>query len=252
MATPLLVLNWKAHPDTLVDAKKIFTTTAALASRTRGARVLVLPPTAYLHELKRGYKGKRVTFGVQDVSRYGSGAHTGHVTASMGKSVGATYALIGHSERRKQGETIHDFREKLARALETGLIPILCVGEDDRSQANHFTVVKEMLTALLHAVKKEDVEKMILAYEPSFAIGKNANDALTPHEVYEMAIFMRRLITEMYNRDLAREIQIIYGGSVLPENAGALIRETDIAGLLVGHASVDKNQLPGLFEAIYG
>src|SRR3989339_948376 len=133
MATPLLVLNWKANPETLQEAKKIFSATALLASKTRGARAIVLPPSTYLSELKRSYKGKRVLFGAQDVSRYGAGAHTGHTTASMSKAVGASYALIGHSERRKQGETSHDFREKLARALEAGLSPILCVGEDDRS-----------------------------------------------------------------------------------------------------------------------
>lgn len=252
MATPLLVLNWKAHPEMLQEAKKIFSTTALLASRTRGARAIALPPDVYLSELKRTYKGKRVLFGVQDVSRYGAGAHTGHITASMSKTSGAAYALIGHSERRKQGETAHDFREKLARSLEAGLIPILCVGEDDRSTANHFATVKEMLMALLHGLKKEDVQKIILAYEPSFAIGKSSSEALTPHEVYEMVIFLRRLITEMFTRETAREIPILYGGSVFPENAGALVKETDIAGLLIGRASVDKDQLKALFQAVYG
>ena len=228
------------YPKTLREAKKLFNGIARRVSRTRGATIVVCPPLPYLEELKRTYRGTKIRFGAQDVSLHEKeGAHTGEVSASMLKNLGAQYAIVGHSERRAMGETDDIVAAKVRAALKAGLVPLICIGERERDrEGKYFSWLERELAASLGAVSRAHARRLVIAYEPIWAIGKTARGAMKPQEVHEMIIFIKKVLSKHYGRKLGMRVPILYGGSVEPGNVLGLMRDGAADGFLVGHASI--------------
>lgn len=205
------------------------------------ADVRVAAPFTFLPLLK----GLKV--GGQTVSAQTEGAHTGEVSAKMLKAAGATFVIVGHSERRAY-ESDGVVHAQIERAAEAGLIPVLCVGErEHKEDGAHFGFIEEQLMSALREFRR--TQKLIVAYEPVWAIGKTAEDAMQPESVEETVIFIRKILAQSLGRPAALKVPILYGGSVEAENAKALLERGGVAGFLVGHASAKPETFVELLNA---
>ena len=243
----LIVANWKAYVEDLAKAKKLFMLSKRLG-RGRKIHLVLAPPAPLLGALTLRNRSA-VAFAAQDVSATTGGAKTGEATAQAYAAAGATYAIVGHSERRAAGDTDTVVAEKLAHALAHGLTPILCVGEHERdSEGRYLTVVRETMTAALSTLQPKERAQVVVAYEPVWAIGKTAADAINPNDLAEMVLYIRKVLAELLPGKSAARARILYGGSVEPENARDLAGASGIDGSLVGHASVDPVQFATLVK----
>ncbi len=233
----LIVANWKAYVEELPKAKKLFAISKRLA-RTGDCDIVLAPPAPLLGALAARNKSK-VAFAAQDVSSTTGGAVTGEITAQTYAAAGATYAIVGHSERRAAGDTDAVVAEKLAHTIAQGLIPILCIGEHERDgEGRYLSVVREELALSVGPLAAKDRGKVIIAYEPLWAIGKTAAAAIKPSDLAEMVLYIRKVLAELLPGKTSAHSLILYGGSVEPENARTLAAHSGIDGLLVGHSSV--------------
>ncbi|TSA43815.1 hypothetical protein D4R49_02075 [bacterium] len=234
----LIVANWKAYVEELAKAKNLFALAKRLAQATANTIVLA-PPAPLLGALAVRNKSK-VAFAAQDVSATTGGARTGEATSQSYAAAGAAYAIIGHSERRAEGDTDAIVAEKLSHALAQGLAPILCVGEQERDgEGRYLAVVREELTLAIESLAQKERAKVIIAYEPLWAIGRDAEHAIGPNELYEMVLYIRKVLAELLHGKNSTHSLILYGGSVEPDNVRDLARSSDVDGFLIGHASVD-------------
>ncbi len=245
-----MVANWKMYISTPEEAKKFASALRRKARAFAGVEAVLAPSFTLLPLVAATLKGSVIRTSAQSISVFETGAHTGDVSAKMVKSFGATYSIVGHSERRAQGESDEDVRAQLAHAAAAGLISILCIGESERDPGGAYlsTIVRQLSSALkdLHA----RAPKLVIAYEPVWAIGKNANDAMKGAELREMIIFIKKTVADYVGRTAAMRIPILYGGSVEPSNARSLIDEGDINGFLVGHASADIDSFVEILKAV--
>ena len=199
--------------------------------------VIIAPPYIHLSDISKLLS--RVKLSAQNCASEAHGAYTGEVAAGMIKSTGATHVIIGHSERRtyfkEDNEVLY---KKVALALENSLIPIFCCGEilAEREANNHFDVVRNQLAQTIFKLDENDFDKIIVAYEPVWAIGTGLN--ATPDQAQEMHAFIRKLITDRYNLEIAENTTIQYGGSCKPDNARELFANPDVDGGLIGGASL--------------
>ena len=241
---PLVVGNWKMN-GTSQEAARLARDVVD-GSPDGGAEVAVCPPFPYLAAVAGIVAGTPVALGAQDVSRHGSGAHTGEVAAGMLRDVGCRWVILGHSERRNGlGETDETVRAKFERARECGLTPIACVGEtlEEREAGEAERVVGGQVDALLADGGAEAVGEGVIAYEPVWAIGTGRNAA--PEDAQAMHRAVRDRVARQSSA-AAASVRILYGGSVNENNAADLFSMSDIDGGLVGGASLD----PGRFNAI--
>jgi triosephosphate isomerase len=227
------------------EAKKFITTLKRKSRSFTRVDVVIAPSFTLLPLVAAALEGSKIHTSAQSVSVFETGAHTGEVAAKMVKSFGASYSIVGHSERRAQGESSEMVRAQLAHAVAAGLTPILCIGEQERDPAGAYlsTIVEQLGSALKgfpdRIGKVGGMPKLVIAYEPVWAIGKSANEAMKGAELREMSIFIKKTLAEHFDRAAAMRIPILYGGSVEPANARALIEEGDVNGFLVGHASAE-------------
>lgn len=242
----LIVANWKMNPASFREAKKLCSETRRLAGLLKGISVVVCPPAVFLSGLAAGARKGRVSFGVQNVHFENRGSYTGEISPLQAKDAKASYALVGHAERRQVGETNDDVRKKVDAVFAAGMVPILCIGEKERGQgAEHFTFVREQLRGCISEEAGKKLSKMVIAYEPVWAIG--APKAMLPREMHEMSIFIRKSLVERFG-SLGHSVTILYGGSIDASNAGEMLRDGDVTGLLVGRASVDIAAFTGLLR----
>lgn len=243
----LVVANWKLHPRDAKTAKKIFLSIKDAASKARYVETVVCPPYVFLSSLHDAYKGTKVTLGGQDVFYEEEGAHTGAVSAPMLASMGAKWTIIGHSECRERGDNNKQVAKKVKSALAAGLTIILCVGEKARDHDGaYFTFIRDEIISALDGVTSSQLSQLVIAYEPIWAIGGRAGNACTPEMLHEMTIYIKKVLTERYNNNIAKSVRILYGGSVKPDNAETLLQRGFADGFLVGSASV----VPAEFAAI--
>lgn len=230
--------NWKMNPITSKDAEKLFSKVAKNIAKIKKTEVVVAPPLVYIEKLKK--LAKKIVLGAQNISTEEAGAFTGEVSPVMLENMGVKYVIVGHSERRAMGETNLLVNKKIKNALGAGLLPVLCVGENERNE-NHeyFNFVKVQLAECLAGVSKNLFSKIIVAYEPVWAISTTVNrhDA-TAHDSLEMAIFIRKVLSDLSNVSLASGMRILYGGSVNEKDAGEFLEHGGVDGLLVGRASL--------------
>jgi triosephosphate isomerase (TIM) len=244
----LLIANWKMNPATFKEAKKLLETTKKAADSAKNVTIVVAPPALYLRELRASYRGKKLSFAAQNAHAEATGSFTGETSMAQAKESGAAYVIVGHAERRAMGETNDDTRTKVAAAVASSLSPVLCVGEIARTQdGEHFSMIKEQLKAGFADVLVAKVPRVTIAYEPVWAIG--ASTAMSPRDMHEMAIFIRKTIVGLYG-EKGMAVKILYGGSIDDTNAVAMLHDGDVVGLLVGRASADPEKLAALVKAI--
>ena len=244
----ILVANWKMNPATMRDAKKLFDATKKVADSAKNVTLIVAPPSIFLRELRAKYKGKRIAFAIQHANADGAGAHTGDISLLQAKDAGAQYAIVGHSEQRAKAETNEETGKVVAAALASGLTPILCVGERARSQSGeHFNFVKEQLRAGFASVEPNKVTKVLIAYEPVWAIG--GEQTMSPRDMHEMSIFICKTLVGLKG-DVGMNVKILYGAAVNESNTIPMLQESGVAGLLVGHVSIDATRFSALINLI--
>lgn len=241
MVETLIAGNWKMNTD--LDEAVDLVGELKNINIKEGRQVLICPPFISLGKINELLKDSSIKLGAQNFNPNQSGAYTGEVSGPMLKSVGVSYVILGHSERRQIfGESDQIVNEKLKSALDQGLKPILCVGEseDQRDESIHFDVVKEQITKALEGVSDKDFEDVVIAYEPIWAIG--TGKTASAQDAEEMCKEIRDTTRDFYGEDLARNVQILYGGSVKADTISELMEQENINGALVGGASLDGKE----------
>ncbi|MBP9710960.1 MAG: triose-phosphate isomerase [Candidatus Pacebacteria bacterium] len=238
MKKRLVVGNWKMYVENPQEAHAYALQLRRKVRGLSGVEVWVAPPYPFVPGVAKVLESSPVHVGAQDVAPFENIPHTGAVSAKMLKNSGALFVIVGHSERRAQGESEQDVRAALERAAEAGLAPILCIGETEREKdGEHVAVLERQLTTALDKLAPAALKKLVVAYEPVWAIGKHGVDAIDPAGLEEMVIFIKKVLTELTDRTRALKVPILYGGSVEADNAAALLQGGGINGFLVGHAS---------------
>ena len=249
----LIIANWKAYIDDFGKAKKLFAISKKLARESSagdGNKIILAVPAPFLGALAIR-NTSAVAFCAQDVSLATGGAKTGEVTAQAYAATGATYALIGHSERRNAGDDLAVVAGKLAHALTHGLTPILCVGEHERDgDGRYLSFIREELTSAIGPLTSKEQTKIVVAYEPLWAIGKTADAAIGPNDLAEMTLYIRKVLAELLPGRSSAHASVLYGGSVESNNVRALAANSDIDGFLVGHDSVDPHTFTALVKQL--
>lgn len=250
MKTNLVIANWKMNPVKPAEVKKIFAGTVTAARRAKHTDVVVCPPYIHVAVVSQLPRSKNVLLGVQDVFYEERGAFTGQHSPAMASAYKATYAIVGHSERRELGETNELVARKVAYAIQEGLTAVLCIGERVRHEdGTYYTFVREELETVLSWLQRKDLASLVIAYEPVWAIGKTAAEAMQPRELHEMVLFIRKVLTEKFGRAPAARVPILYGGAVKAENAHDIMTEGGVNGLLVGSASLNPKEFGGIIAA---
>ncbi len=245
----LIVANWKMNPGSAVEARVLFAKTKLVGGKLDKVETVICPPFVYLGLFAHAGT-TRVSLGAQDVFWANTGRATGEVSPEMLKDVGVSYCVIGHSERRALGETDEAVSKKLRAVLAEGLVPILCVGEKERdADGTYFDVLKNQLKLSLAGLRRTDFREFVIAYEPLWAIGKSAREAMTPRDIRETTIFIRKVLADMYDAATAQQPVLLYGGSAEESNTAAILSEGGVAGLLVGHASLDATGFIGMLKS---
>jgi len=243
----IIIGNWKMAPKSLVEAKAIFQENKKVANKMLNVQTVMCVPYIYLSELKKIATGQRCSLGAQDVSFEKEEAHTGEISASQLKGVGVQYVIVGHSERRAAGESNEVVSKKVLVAINSGLTVVLCVGEKKRDENGECTkYVKTQLLESLAGVTKKNMENLIVAYEPVWAIGENAEREANPEDVLEMSIFIRKVLADAFDKKISENLPVLYGGSTNQKNAEGFFTEGKVNGLLVGRASLK----PAIFTKI--
>lgn len=239
---PLIAGNWKMYKTT-AEAKAFAEEFSKLYKDT-DVRAAICAPFTQLVALKEAFAGTNVKLGAQNVHFEDEGAFTGEISVEMLKEICVDYCIIGHSERREYfAETDETVNLKLKKLFSSSeIIPILCVGENlsEREAGNAFDVVEGQLKADLEGIDKADVSKLVIAYEPIWAIG--TGKTATPEQAGEMCAHIRNIVEKLYDEDTCDSVIIQYGGSVKPENASEIMNMDEIDGALVGGASLDASK----------
>lgn len=244
MRKPIFAGNWKMN-HTLKESKEYFEKFLKLlqGKDLSDREIVIAPPFTVLYYVSQLIKGTEIILSSQNSHFAEKGAFTGEISPLMLKEIGVKYAILGHSERRHIfGETDELIKKRVEGVYNHGLNPILCVGEtlSERERGDTFKVVEKQVKEGLSLLKDPDPERIVIAYEPVWAIGTGKN--ATPQQAQEVQAFIRDLLSHLYGKEEAERIRILYGGSVTPENVRDIVNEPDIDGVLVGGASLDPEK----------
>jgi triosephosphate isomerase len=246
MRRTLIAGNWKMNTDR-AGAVALAKDVVARSDAFQELDLLVCPPSVYLIPVAEVLKGSTVALGAQNMYHEPVGAFTGELSAAMLRDVGCRFVILGHSERRHiLGETDQDVNKKSLAALAAGLVPIVCVGEllAEREAGRTAAVIRRQFEGSLAEVSADQIERLVIAYEPVWAIG--TGKVATPAQAEEVHADLRKLLAERYNDSLAAKVRILYGGSVKPDNAGQLLSQPNIDGALIGGASLKAADFLGI------
>lgn len=239
MRKPIIAGNWKMHKS-IKEAVEFMKEVGNKADRD-DVEAVICAPFTMLKDLKEASKGTNIKIGAQNMHYETQGAFTGEVSAEMLKEIGMDYVVIGHSERREYfGETNETVNKKVLKAIAVGINPILCCGEtlEQREADETKNHVKTQILEGLKDVSKEDLAKVVIAYEPIWAIG--TGKTATAEQANDVISYIREVVASVYG-DLANEVRIQYGGSVKPANVKEIMNQSDIDGALVGGASLQPD-----------
>lgn len=251
MRSKVIAGNWKMNNDLTESITLINDLKTKLGPGLDGVQVVICPPFTSLALASEHIKGSPLKLGAQNMYYEDEGAFTGEVSAKMLKSVGCTHVILGHSERRQYfGETNEFINKKAKKALAAGLIPIVCVGEtlEEREKGITEQIVTVQVKSVLKDIPASDIERLIIAYEPVWAIGTGRN--ATPQQAEEVHRLIRKLVGQLHSWAVADKLVIQYGGSVKPENAAQLLQQPDIDGALVGGASLNADSFYQIVLAV--
>ncbi|MBS3819444.1 triose-phosphate isomerase [bacterium] len=235
---PIIAGNWKMHK-TNSEALELVQEIRNAAGELKETELVVIPPFPALSEVKKILQNSPVEVGAQNMYWEEEGAYTGEVSPPMLKDAGCTYVVIGHSERREYfGETNQTVNKKIKAALDHSLTPIVCIGETKKEREEEKTnqKIKTQLSEGFTNMTQEEIQQVIIAYEPIWAIGTGLT--ATPDQAQEVHHFIREQSKEAYGKEIGDYAIILYGGSVKPKNAYPLVKEPDINGALIGGASL--------------
>ncbi len=213
--------------------------------------ILVCPSYLSVYSVSEILKNSVVKTGAQNMSSENDGAFTGEVSGSMIKSAGCSYVILGHSERRQNyNETDESICKKISKALENDLIPIICVGEkeEERASGNYEEVVNNQIVNCLNKISVNNLQKLVIAYEPVWAIGTGRT--ATTEQANEMHVRIRTIINDLYSEEAASSIRILYGGSMNDKNSAELLAQSDIDGGLIGGASLNAKSFINIIKSI--
>ena len=244
--TPLIAGNWKMYKtsgESVKSAKQL----KSLVDGFEGSDIMIAPTFTALQPVFSVVKGSRIQLGGQNLHWESEGAFTGEISGDMLKSVGCSFVIIGHSERRQFfGETDATVNKKIKAALSCGLKPVFCIGESEGERDSNltFSVLDKQVQAGLRGFVSDDLKDLVLAYEPIWAIG--TGKTATSEQAQEVHTFLRASIAKQFDEPLAQSMRILYGGSVKPGNIAELMAMPDLDGALVGGASLD----PEMFSQI--
>src|SRR5690554_24875 len=242
--------NWKMNKNLQEGVELAKELNEALKGKTVNCDVVIGTPFIHLASVAAAVDTSKIGVAAQNCADKESGAYTGEVSASMVASTGAKYVILGHSERRAYyGETAEILKEKVALALANELTPIFCIGEvlEEREAEKHFDVVKSQIEASLFDLPAEEFGKIVLAYEPVWAIG--TGKTATADQAQEMHAFIRATLAEKYGQGVADNTSILYGGSANAGNAKELFSNPDVDGGLIGGASLGVDKFLPIIEA---
>jgi len=239
---PLIAGNWKMHktgPQAVETARQL----AKLCSDVKNVDVMIAPTYLSLPLVAASVAGTNVKIGAQNLYFEKEGAFTGEVSADMIKAAGASYVIIGHSERRQYfGETDSSVGKKINSAIQSGLKPVLCIGETEkqRDEEKTFLILDKQVSDGLKGFVREELKDLVLAYEPVWAIGTGKSASV--QQVRQVHEYLRSLLEKLFAKPFANQTRILYGGSVKPENVVELMDIEDVDGALVGGASLDADK----------
>jgi triosephosphate isomerase (TIM) len=245
----LIAANWKMYK-TPTEAQQFLHTFLPLVKDLTHSEIAICPPAVDLATVLHAVKGSEVMVGAQNMHYAEEGAYTGEISAAMLVALGVNHVILGHSERRQYfGETDETVNKKLVTALKHHLVPIVCIGEHEEQRENGMTeeVLCRQISRAIHQIDAGKLHRMIIAYEPIWAIG--TGKTATPIVAAEAHLIIRGEVARMVGRPLADALRILYGGSVKPENAEALLSQPEIDGALVGGASLDPHSLLSIVKA---
>ncbi len=235
----IIIGNWKMYPVSIKDAQEKFKGIKKVASTLRNVQTVICPPFVYASELKKLVTGHRCVVGAQNAWFENEGAFTGEVSPAMIASLKISYVILGHSERRAHGETDELVNKKVLTAVKAGLTVVLCVGETERDpDGEYLKHISMQIKVALKGITKKDLAKIVIAYEPIWAIGKNALRAASTDDALEVSILIKKTLAELYAKE-GSTVAILYGGSVDAKNAWEFLVKSHVDGLLVGRASLD-------------
>ena len=238
MGKMIIAGNWKMNKD-LDEAVQLVEKLKKGYKNKNKVEVVICPSFTNLSAVNNIVKDSDIKLGAQNMYTEEKGAYTGEINASMLRSVGCKYVIIGHSERRQYfNETNQFLNKKIKVAIENNLYPIYCVGEtlEQREAGLVEKIIKEQIEQGLKDISSDDLKKIVLAYEPVWAIG--TGKTATPQQANDVHMFIRKLLVALSNSNVAEQISILYGGSVTPESSSELMSKSDIDGALVGGASL--------------
>ncbi len=250
MRRKLIAGNWKMNKNIHETASLINELKERLKDFRNEVDVVICPPYTSLVVAKSLIKDSLIKLGAQNMSHYDDGAYTGEVSAKMLTAIGCEFVILGHSERRQYfRETDELINAKIKKALSAGLTPIVCIGEtlEERESGITDKIITTQLKGVLHELTSSEVEKLVIAYEPVWAIGTGKN--ATPEQANQVHKLIRKLIGQIYFWALAEKIIIQYGGSMNAQNASSLLSQSDIDGGLIGGASLKSDAFMAIIQA---
>jgi triosephosphate isomerase len=239
MRTPFIAGNWKMYKS-VADAVKFVKEFRGRVKDVADVELVLAPPFTAIHAAAEAARYSNVAIAGQDVYWEAEGAFTGEISPAMLREAGAEYAIVGHSERRTLfGETDASVNRKALAAFAADLTPIVCIGEtlDERERGETFAVLDRQIARGLDGLTDEQVQQLVVAYEPVWAIGTGRN--ATPEQAAEAHAHIRQYLRTQFGPDASEQCHVIYGGSVKPANAAELLAQPDVDGALVGGASLD-------------
>lgn len=246
----LVIGNWKMNPQTDAMAKRLATDLKKTLAHKGDVEVVVAPPAVFLpivHGVQNS--GKSFRMGAQNVHTESLGAFTGEVSLPMLKSFDVRFVIIGHSERRKAGETDGEVNAKMTAVVKAGLTAVVCVGETKRDHgAQYLGLIEAQIREAVKGLSRAKLGNLVIAYEPVWAIGTGNN--ATAGDVHEMKLFIEKTLTDLYGRNYAQKVRILYGGSVNPKNAMEIMKDGMVDGFLVGGASLNAKDFGAIVGAV--
>ncbi len=246
---PLVIANWKMNPVTVQEAKTILSGIKTVSKKFTETNIVIAPPTLYITELQKLTAKTNLFIATQNTHFDVKGAYTGEHSIPQLVDAGVSYVIIGHSERRLMGESDELIGRKVIATLKGKLTAVVCVGEKNRdTQGNFYSLIEQQIKTAVGEVQKSRLKDVVIAYEPIWAIGTGAT--ATVADVMEMQLFIKKILTKLFDRTAARNVRIIYGGSVNADNAKELFAGGGINGFLVGGASLKPADFGKIIQAV--
>jgi triosephosphate isomerase len=245
----IFIGNWKTYPKTEKEAIVLYKQFVVELKKNK-QKISLCVPSVYIPALSK-IQSRVALLGLQNTAPEDTGAYTGEVSLKQIAQYKVTYVLIGHSELRQKGETDELINTKIKYSLKQKVTPVICVGEKVRDTGHeYFTTITEQIVKAFDGIPKKEIPKIIIAYEPVWAIGKNALREATPEEFHEIKILIKKILTNMHGITPKEMPKILYGGSVTEKNADRFVSLGDTDGFLVGRTSLDVKKTITLLTTI--